>query len=89
MLFITHIRMSQGGHRHEHITEVKWFNNENNQTGVSTRGQVVDWLNLGNHAYVTDGQHTVEVRVVNANPPYLQTYADGIWTDNLLALPRF
>ena len=21
--------------------------------------------------------------------PYLRTYADGVWTDNLLALPRF
>ncbi len=27
--------------------------------------------------------------VVNANPPYIQTYADGKQTDNLLYLPRY
>ena len=32
---------------------------------------------------------TVKVGVVDATPPYLRTHADGVWTDNLLALPRY
>ena len=31
----------------------------------------------------------MSVGVVDANPPYIRTHADGVWTDNLLALPRF
>jgi hypothetical protein len=31
----------------------------------------------------------VAVGVVDASPPYIRTYADGNWTDNLLALPRY
>lgn len=36
-----------------------------------------------------EGGNTVRVGVVNATPKYIRTYADGTWTDNLLALPRF
>lgn len=50
---------------------------------------MVTWINNGGNAYVVVGNLRVEVRVVNANPPYVQTYADGIWRDNLLALPRY
>jgi len=89
MVFITHIRLSHGGHLHEHITDVKWRDSNNGQSGECSPAQMVDWLQKGNQAYVTDGIRTVEVRVVKANPPYLRTYADGVWTDNLLALPRF
>lgn len=32
---------------------------------------------------------TLLVGVVNANPPYIRTYADKGWTDNLLYLPRY
>ncbi len=28
-------------------------------------------------------------RVADADPPDIRTYADGVWTDNLLALPRY
>jgi hypothetical protein len=28
-------------------------------------------------------------RARTANPKYLGTHVDGVWTDNLLALPRF
>lgn len=88
MVYVTHIRLS-GGTGHEHITNVKWQDTSNNTSNQMTREQAVDWINHGNRAYVTDGQRTVEVGVVKANPPYLRTHADGKWTDNLLALPRF
>jgi hypothetical protein len=36
--------------------------------------------------YVTDNAgRRANVGVWDANPPYLRTYADGVWTDNLLA----
>ena len=89
MVFITHIRMSQGGHLHEHITDVRWRDYNKGQSNDCTKQQMVEWLRQGNRAYVTDGVRTVEVGVVNANPPYLRTHADGVPTDNLLALPRF
>ena len=40
-------------------------------------------------AYVTDGVYTAYLYVnrIGQGPKFVQTYADGIWTDNLLALP--
>lgn len=51
---------------------------------------MVDWIETDQgRAVVTDGKNTVNVGVVDTTPKYLRTYADGIWTDNLLALPRY
>lgn len=78
-----------GGSGHEHIAEVRWTNAATAQTGHSSREEMVSYLRAGNRAEVHAAGRAVEVRVVNANPPYIRTYADGIWTDNLLALPRY
>jgi hypothetical protein len=79
-----------GGTRHEHIASVRWTNAESKQAGESTRETMVDWIqNKDGKAYVTDGRSTVSVGVVDAQPKYIRTYADGVWTDNLLALPRY
>jgi hypothetical protein len=43
----------------------------------------------GTRAFVTDGERTVNIRIVEAEPPYIQTHADGVWTNNLLDLPRY
>jgi hypothetical protein len=87
---ITAIHMV-GGVRHEHIADVRWTNIDTKETGQATRQQMVDWLrqSSSNHAWVYGGGRWIEVRVVNANPPYIQTYADDVPTDNLLALPRY
>ena len=52
---------------------------------------MVDWIqNKKGDARVRDNQgHDVQVGVVSANPPYIRTYADRVWTDNFVALPRF
>lgn len=91
MVYVTHIRLSASGSRHEHITNVKWRNPNTGETGESTRAAMVDWIkNQGGDARVRDAAgHDVRVGVVNVNPPYIRTYADDVWTDNLLALPRF
>ena len=88
MVFVTHVRLS-GGANHEHITEVRWRNPDTGEVNVSTRQQMVDWIRGGGQALVQDGTRVIGVHVVNANPAYIQTWADGIWTNNLLALPRF
>lgn len=76
-----------GGNQHEHISMVRWQSDTG--TGDSTREGMITYINGGNKAYVTDGVNKAYVGVVNAIPPYIRTYADGKWSDNLLALPRF
>ena len=88
MVQITAINLV-GGTQHEHISEVKWRNPNTNTTGESLRDQMIIYIEGGNRAYVTDGRNTADVGVVKAAPPYIRTYADGKWTDNLLALPRY
>lgn len=89
MVHIYAVRLS-GGTGHQHISSVRWKNPDTDATGTSTRAEMVDWIkNKNGFAYVCGGRHLAAVRVVNATPPYIRTFADGVWTDNLLALPRF
>ena len=90
MVYIYAVHMS-GGTQHEHIASVKWENPSTGETGQSTREAMVDWIqNKGGDARVRDNVgHDVAVGVVDATPPYIRTHADGIWTDNLLALPKY
>lgn len=88
MVYITQIRLV-GGVTHAHISQVAWRNPVDGRTGISTRAGMIDFIGGGGQAFVTDGVRSVAVGVVHANPPYIRTYADGVWTDNLLALPRF
>lgn len=90
MVVITHVRMSQPGSRHDHIVEVKWRNPDDGKVGSNTVAQMVDFIeNKKGKVKVTDGRNTVDVGVVKETPKYIRTYADGVWSDNLLSLPRF
>lgn len=89
MVYITAVHMSPGGRLHEHIEEVAWTNPADGKTGKSTRHAMVVWINGGGVARLKDAKGDVQVGVVNATPPYIRTHADGRWTDNLLALPRY
>jgi hypothetical protein len=54
-----------------------------------TTAQVIESINLKTNTFHTlvSGRRA-EIGVVNApSGPYLRTYADGVWNDNLLALP--
>ncbi|WP_314409725.1 DUF3892 domain-containing protein [Streptomyces sp. DSM 40484] len=90
MIYITAIHLS-GGTKHEHIERVRWEDPSTNETGESTKQVIVRWLeeNKQNEARVRSGASYVRVGVVKATPPYIRTYANDTWTDNLLALPRF
>ena len=67
-----------------------WIDEQSGKTGKSTRLQMYEWLKSksgtayvrdkqGNTAYVGTREHTNGTR-------FVQTYADKVWTDNLLAL---
>lgn len=89
---ITHVRMSAGGSQHEHITDYKWRSLSSGDVKSSSKAIMVDWIeNKGGFAQVGTGAQAVKVGVVKPSnaQPYLRTYADGIWTNNLLSLPRF
>lgn len=90
MVYITSVHMV-GGSKHEHIAAVKWRNPADSKTGDSSRATMVDWIkNKGGAARVRDGAgHDVPVGVVDGHPAYLRTYADKVWTDNLLSLPKY
>ena len=84
--------MSAGGRYHEHITHIMWVKDGTTTANVSTRSEMVAFVEQGGRAYVKDARGDVaylRVRVSSAGNKYVQTYADGIWQDNLLALPRF
>jgi hypothetical protein len=74
---------------HEHITELG-----NPRAGWKwPREQVIASIDAKtNTFYVVDPRtgKRVNVGVVRTagHPPYLRTYADGIWTDNLLSLDQ-
>jgi hypothetical protein len=89
MVEITAVHMV-GGQYHEHIAEVRWRDPSDDETGTSSRAEMVTFLrDKHGKAYVGSGQSRVWVGDVDANPPYIRTYADGVWTNNLLALPRY
>ena len=88
---ITAIRLS-GGTTHQHIVRVWWTNPSTSESNDNSRADIVSWIeNKSGKAYVEDAQgNRVDVGVVTPThgDKYLRTYADGVWTDNLLALPR-
>jgi hypothetical protein len=53
-----------------------------------TKQQVVTSINNKTNTFHTlVGGKRAEVHVRDGNPPYVQTAADGQWSNNLLALP--
>ena len=89
MIYVTDVHMS-GGEGHQHIAAVRWMEPSTSKTGENTRQEMVEWIDGGGVARVRDSAgDEVTVLVMHTDPPYIRTQADGIWTDNLLALPRY
>jgi len=87
------INKAHGHHEnpHEAISHYGWINESNNESGKSERQCMVDWVKQGNKAYVKDNLGNVaycQVRRSSRGTEFLQTYADGKPTDNLLSLPE-
>lgn len=55
-----------------------------------TRAAVINSINLGTNSFYTlVNNKRAYIAVVNGpHGPYLRTHADGVWNDNLLALPE-
>jgi Protein of unknown function (DUF3892) len=92
---ITGIKKAGGRHfdPHHAIEDLAWVNEETGEKGVSTRLIIYDWiLNKNGTAYVKDSRGNkaiVGARENTYGTKYVQTYADRVWTDNLLALPEY
>lgn len=87
---ITHIHFPGYERTHSAIASYKWRVTSTGETGTSDKATMVDWLNKkDNSAYVGSSGREVEVGVWEGTPPYLRTYADGEWSNNLLSLPTF
>ena len=76
--------VNKSGSTHEHITHL------GNDEGTWRVEDVIRWIETGANSFYTHEQgHTAEIRVRDGRSrKYVQTVADGYWTDNLLALPR-
>lgn len=89
MVQITSIHLV-GTQHHQHISEMKWVNPGTGATGASSREAMVTFVRTNpNQAYVQGPTEKAFLRVRGTTPPYVQTYADNTWTDNLLSLPRY
>lgn len=79
-----------GGVGERYIEAFRWRDPDTGATGTTDRAAMVRWISSGGLAFVLDEQHRrVTVGVVREMPPYLQTYADGKWTDHLSNVPRY
>lgn len=87
-IYITAVHMPEGS-GHEQIEFVQWQNPRTLDTGQTTREGIVEWINSGGDLRVRNHAGDRRVGVVAAHPPYIRTYADGVWTDDLLVVPRY
>jgi len=91
VIWITAIQFDGSGHNHEDIRAVRWRDAESEQQGQHTIAEMVDMIRAETLVYVSDDafERTALVRVVDAKPPYVRSWAHGQWGNDLLALPRF
>ena len=87
---IDRVNKPHRGSPHEHITYV----GGPKPTGGRWRERVenvVPYINSKEHRFYTDERGArawVGINTSSSGRRFLQTYADGIWRDNLLALPE-
>lgn len=89
---ITHVRYSGAQKTHESINNYKWRGRETGEVGSSDKQTLVAWVDDNGIAYAGSGAQQVRVGAVHPTSgasPYLRTYADETWSNNLLALPTF
>jgi len=74
---------------HDAIINYGWIEDGTEKSDVTDRQTMVNWVKRGGIAYVKDSQGNIAYCRVNkstAGTEFLQTYADGKFTDNLLSL---
>ncbi|MEV7797487.1 DUF3892 domain-containing protein [Microbacterium foliorum] len=89
---ITHVRFSGQEKTHQSIVSYAWKNTVSGKTGSSDKPAMVEYID-GKKGVVEVGSGANRVRVGVVRPdggkPYLRTYADEKWSNNLLSLPTF
>lgn len=88
---ITGIRKPGGANnQHEAISHYRWQDDTSDKGSITERLTVVGWVEDGIRAYIADGSRKIwcEVRQNDNGTKYLQSVADGQWSNNLLALPE-
>lgn len=87
---ITCINKDGGNHEnpHEGITHYGWHSYINNKSDRATREAMVKYIEDGNNAYVSNGSSKVYCYINKSSygRKFLQTKADGVYTNNLLSL---
>ncbi|MBG0717567.1 DUF3892 domain-containing protein [Microbacterium sp. 2C] len=89
---ITHVRFGSTKKTEDEIVKYKWKNVSTGKVGENDKPSLVAWVDdKTNTAYVGSGANRVNVASVHPEntKPYLRTYADGKWTNNLVSLPTF
>ncbi|TFB18210.1 DUF3892 domain-containing protein [Microbacterium sp. 3H14] len=88
---ITHVRYGSTRKSEDEIVRYKWRSNETSESGENDKPSLVAWVEDDGKAYVGSGSGRSLVGVVKPSngQPYLRTYADGQWNNNLLSLPTF
>ncbi len=91
MIYITAIEMSPSGSSHEHIVNVQWKKAGTTATNWAPVAAIVSAIEANGEGSVkVEGPPAVNVgvRTAPSGRKYIQTYADKVWSNNLLALPR-
>lgn len=86
---ITGKRVGPFGRDHEAITHYRWEEDGTGAGGITEKPTVVQWLDSGRTTAYVAGPPRVDVGV-NSSPSgarWLQTHADRVWTNNIMALP--
>ena len=89
---ITHVRFSGTAKTHQTIVRFRWTETVGGGTGDNDKPSMVDFVDSKqNTVIVGSGASVVQVGAVHPDGahPYLRTYADNTWTNNLLSLPTF
>ena len=89
-VYVAAIHLS-GGTGHEHIASFVWVQEGTFKSGISDQMNMAKFIADGGQVKVSDGLRQAAVGVVRpqGGAPYLRSFADGQWTDNLLSMPRF
>ena len=75
---------------HEAIERFGWLNESTKESGYATMGEMIKFLEAKNTAYVVGRSNPALKAFLYVNErngkKFVQTYADGKWSDNLLQL---
>ncbi len=76
---------------HQHLRRVRWRKADTHEEGDATVQEIIDLIRAHTPVYVSEDlfDRSAVIRVVDAKPPYIRSWAGGRWGNDLLALPRF